>query len=210
MIKYFLIPLCLLLSGCSQKEEKPSSATMLNELRDVKKIYFAEMTVGKVAKIDDMKLSEATSLKQKVEAVLDKLKIGHRVAIYSYDTYIGAYIDLGELQPGDIKVDNESNIVRIQLPAVRTEILGRAFPLTEEHYRVTGLRSGIGAEERAQLKQKMGMQLRKEVESDTRAIEELKRNARSKAVAFLNAMTADMGYEAEVTFADDSGKEAGK
>lgn len=207
MSRFLLIPLCLAICSCSPKEPEPSSASMLNELREVQKIYFAEMTVGKVAKIDDTSLSEATTLQQKVKAVIDKLKIGDRVAIYSYDTYIGAYVDLGELQPGDIELDRDSDIIKIKLPAVRTEIIGRAFPLTEEHYRVTGLRSGIGAEERAELKQKMGMQLRKEVERDARAIEELKRTARGKAVSFLNAMMADLGYEAQITFAD-SGKEA--
>ena len=59
---------------------------LFSELRDMQSLVLAEMSLNKVGEISD---EGATG----VAAVVNSLKIGKRVAVYSYNTYLEAYMD---------------------------------------------------------------------------------------------------------------------
>lgn len=135
-----------------------------SEISSVNKLVLAQMTVSKMATIDDLNLHNADGIRQTASALIDAAKIGSRKAAYSYSTYMRAYIDMSALSPSDIKVDENSRAITLTLPEVNIEYLGRDMEIREEHYRVTGLRSEIDASERAELKERMNDAVMKEVD----------------------------------------------
>lgn len=189
-----LIIASLLPIGCNRTNDKDEHSVFYSELRDVNKLTLARMTISKMATIDDLKLDEARGLKQQATALLDAVKIGDRIGVYSYDTYLTAYMDMSALRPEDVVIDESNHTITLNLPPVRTEFSGRDMKMSENHYRVTGLRGNIGPKERAQLKEKMNDHLRKEVEQDSRFIATLTEQARSKATAWFSSLIEQAGY----------------
>ena len=189
-----LIIASLLPIGCNRTNDKDGHSAFYSELRDVNKLTLARMTIYKMATIDDLKLDEAQGLKQQATALLDAVKIGDRIGVYSYDTYLTAYMDMSALRPEDVVIDESNHTITLNLPPVRTEFSGRDMKMSENHYRVTGLRGNIGPKERAQLKEKMNDHLRKEVEQDSRFIATLTEQARSKATAWFSSLIEQAGY----------------
>lgn len=189
-----LIIASLLPIGCNRTNDKDGHSAFYSELRDVNKLTLARMTISKMATIDDLKLDEAQGLKQQATALLDAVKIGDRIGVYSYDTYLTAYMDMSALRPEDVVIDESNHTITLNLPPVRTEFSGRDMRMSENHYRVTGLRGNIGPKERAQLKEKMNDHLRKEVEQDSRFIATLTEQARSKATAWFSSLIEQAGY----------------
>lgn len=200
MIKRIILPaLCaLMLGACAKAPDR--GETFYTELRSVDKLVLASMTITKMATIDDMTLAEAKGLKQTADALLSTVKIGDRVAAYSYDTYLRAYVDMSALSPEDITVDEQARRVTINLPAIKTEFAGRDMGMREDHYRITGLRSDIDARERAEIKERMNRHLKEEVEQkDTfRAI--VAEQARNKARRYFESLLAPAGYTAVINF----------
>lgn len=189
-----LIIASLLPIGCNRTNDKDGHSAFYSELRDVNKLTLARMTISKMATIDDLKLDEAQGLKQQATALLDAVKIGDRIGVYSYDTYLTAYMDMSALRPEDVVIDESNHTITLNLPPVRTEFSGRDMRMSENHYRVTGLRGNIGPKERAQLKEKMNDHLRKEVEQDSRFTATLTEQARSKATAWFSSLIEQAGY----------------
>lgn len=187
-----ILPLMLaflsLVCGCRKQE-----VNVFHELQDVQKLVLAEMTVNKVGTISD-------DGAKGIDALVNGLKVGKRIAAYSFHTYIEAYIDLSELSSDDITVDRERKLVKLTLPAVRTQYLGRDLGVTEEHYRVSGLRSQITAEERAQLKEKMNKSLKEDVRNNDEYRSMLVKEAQAKARGFFSILLKDWGYDSEITF----------
>ncbi len=169
----------LLLSGCSDK-----TTAVYTQIKDVKKLVVSEMTIGKIGKLP----GDWT----------DVFKIGDRVAIYSYNTYMRAYIDLSELTPEDITITKDH--CTLVLPPVRTEFTGRDWSMTEEHYRVTGLRFQVNPAERQQLKDIMFEHLRDEVESDGQFRAKLIREGQEKARSYFGILLSTWGYTSDITF----------
>lgn len=186
-----------MLAGCAHEED---SRNYYSEVKSVNKLVLAQMTVSKMATIDDLKLEEANGLKQAAGALIDAMKIGDRKAAYAYDTYLRASIDLSALAPEDVRVDKKARTITLNLPAVTTEYLGRDLGIREIHYRVTGLRSQIDAEERAAVKEKMNTMLKREVEDRPFFREKLIAQAKTKAVAFFQALLGSEGYTVAVNF----------
>ena len=210
-ILYMALSLCLTgaLAGCSGREadaapgagaEQPG-VIMLEEIRSVNKLVLARMTISKMGVVRDrVDLSKAKGWKQVTAGLVDAVKIGSRKAAYSYDTYMQAYIDLSALSPDDITVDEESRTVTLRLPEIRTEFIGRDIPLREEHYRVTGLRSAVDAEERADVKERMNTRLRPEVEANPRFRTELVQKAEEKGRLYFRTLLGSEGYDVNVVF----------
>ncbi len=165
---------------------------MFSELRDMQSLVLAEMSLNKVGEISD---EGATG----VAAVVNSLKIGKRVAVYSYNTYLEAYMDLSELTAADVAVDGRGRFAKLVLPPVRTRFVGRDMEVVEEHYRVSGLRSDVSPRERSQLKELMNASLKKEVEGNDEYRRMLTEQARAKAVGFFTALLRGRGYECEVS-----------
>lgn len=190
--------IAILLAGCAGKSE--STVSPYEELRDTERLCLAEMAVGKVGKISDRRLRDASSLTEGIDAALNHLKIGDRVAIYSFDTYMSAYIDMSRLRPGDVTIDEKTKTCHVTLPPIEIETTGRDIKLKEEHYRVTGLRSQIRPEERAALKEEMSRVVAAEIDNDPRLRQTLIDTARSKARSFVTMLVSRQGYSADISF----------
>ena len=179
----------LLAVSCTEKKE----VNVFHELQDVQKLVLAEMSLNKVGTISDMGAKG-------LDAFVNEFKFGDRVAAYSFHTYIEAYIDLGELRDADVVVDEKRKLVKLTLPSVQTQYIGRDVGVTEEHYRVSGMRSQITAQERAQLKDKMSKSLREDIRKNPEYRSMLIKEAQSKARGFFSILLKDKGYDSEITF----------
>ena len=188
------------LSFASCKEKENPEVEMVSRLRDVSRLELARMTVGKVGMISDHKYEDAKTLEQKTVAMLNAMKIGNRIGVYSYDTYLTAYIDLSELSADDISIDLKSNVAHVALPPVKIITDGREPQLHEVHYRVTGLRSSIRPDERARLKSQMAAEVRKETAVSDGTMEVLRDEARRKAAAWFGEIVGSWGYTPDITF----------
>lgn len=188
----------LLLSSC--KEKADPEMEMVSRLRDVSRLELAQMTVGKVGMISDHKYEDAKTLEQKTRAMLDAMKIGNRVGVYSYDTYLTAYIDLSEISADDIEIDKKTNVAHVTLPAIQVITDGREPQLHEVHYRVTGMRSSIKPEERARLKAQMAAEVKKEMAANEGSKEVLRDEARRKATAWFSEILTEWGYTPDISF----------
>lgn len=195
------IIIVLIATGCLNEEP---ARKLYTEVKSVDKLLLAQMTVTKMASVDDVSIDDAKGMKQTIAALADAVKIGDRKAAYSYSTYIRAYMDLSELQPSDLLVDNRRKTIILNLPDVKTEFAGRDMEIKEEHYRVSGLRSNIRPEERAALKEKMNTQLKKEVRENPEFQEKLEALARGKAKSYFTSLLGRDGYEVIVNFKSPS------
>lgn len=180
-------------AGCSREASDDASPRFYEQITSADKLVLASMAVTKSATVSDGNREGDASL-------ADRMKIGSRVAAYSYDTYLRAFIDLGQLKPSDIVLDRETRTMTITLPPIETEVAGRDAALREEHYRVTGMRSEIDPRERAALKERMNASLMAEIVSDPRFDRMLTNAAREKAAAFINRIAEAEGYAAEIIF----------
>lgn len=201
--KYLSIALVLMLSACTKQTR--ADYNYVDELRSVNKLVLAQMTVSKMATIDDLPLDDARGIKQTAAAMLDIIKIGNRKAAYSYDTYLRAYVDMSQLSPDDVRVDHDARTVSITLPPIETEFEGRDITVKEDHYRVTGLRSNIDQYERAEMKEMMNASLKNEVESNPEFRRRLIREAQAKARAYFEALADKEGYTVIVDFKPGKG-----
>ena len=188
---------CQLLDGMKETAEQRN---YLSEVKSVNKLVLAQMTISKMATIDDIDLSKADGMKQMAAGLMDAVKVGNRKAAYSYDTYLKAYVDLSSLTPDDLKVDDATKTITLTLPPVQTEFAGRDMEIREDHYRVSGLRSEIEAKERAEIKEKMNTALKQEVEEKSEFLSRLESEARTKAVAYFKALLGSDGYNVIVNF----------
>lgn len=186
-------------TGC---REKPSDEdrTYYSELRAVKKLVTGRMTISKMATIDDIRLDEAQGLRQTASALLAAIKPGSRKAAYSYNTYLRAYIDMDRLTPDDIRLSPDGKTLEIDLPPVEIEFAGRDAEIREEHYRVTGLRSNINADERARLKEEMNTLLKEEVRQNPAIASRLMEIAKTKTISFFTQWGANHGLDVKVNF----------
>lgn len=185
-------------SACNKREEV--QLDVYESLREVNRLELARMTVGKVGMVSDPEWKDTKDWEGKAQVIWNSMKVGKRIGVYTYDTYVTAYVDLSKLQPGDISVDREAGTVDILLPRVEVMVDGREPQLHEMHYRVTGFRSRIRPEERAALKAQMAKEVKRELSSSHQAMETLRRNAEDKARAWVVGLAEDWGLAAKVEF----------
>lgn len=180
-MKRILLLAALALAACTHEHDTTS---LYDDVRSVDKMVFASMSVSKLGVLD----SESF------------WKIGDRIAAYSYRTYLEAYIDLSALRRDDVKIDESAKTVTITLPPVQTALAGRDMEMTEEHYRVTGLRSQIRPEERAEVKERINAKVLSEIESDPQFRAMLTESAKTKARTYFETLLKARGYTATVDF----------
>lgn len=192
-----MLGLTMVISGC-HRDERPQK--IYTEVKSVNKLMLAQMTITKMAVVDDVSMEDANGFKQTVAAITDAFKIGDRKAAYSYNTYLRAYIDMKDFESSDILIDDKHKTIILNLPDVKTEYAGRDMEIKEEHYRVSGLRSDISASERASLKEKMNESLKKEVEENPQFREKLESQARGKAKDYFTSLLGKDGYNVIVNF----------
>lgn len=177
------------ISGCSRHHDDPS--LYASRIQSVQKLVLAQMTISKMATIDDIRLDEAQGIKQVASAILANLKIGDRKGAYSYDTYMRAYVDLSDFDANNVCISDDGKQIEITLPEIQTEFAGRDLTIRELHYRVTGLRSKIGADERAKVKEMMNQSLIDEVQNNQTFTNELIASARQNAQTYFQCMFGD-------------------
>ena len=200
-----ILAVSLALGSCSKKDERPDVYTTVTA---VNKLVLAQMSISKMSVTADLPMGSAKGLKQTTAALIDKLKIGDRKAAYSFDTYLQAYVDLSLLRPEDVVVDPRTFTVTITLPPIFTEFVGRDAEIREDHYRVTGMRSQVSAQERAEIKARMSEILREEVETNPRFSEAIMSVARQKGVEYFRSLLSAEGYKVNVKFRNSAGNEA--
>lgn len=193
--------MALMLGACHRAPDPEAmAARYASELRTTDRLQLASMTIGKMATVADTPLSEARTLRQSADALIDKLKIGSRVAAYSFNTTLTAYIDLSTIAASDFRFSPDGKEVAVTLPRVKTTFDGRDFEMREEHYRVTGMRSQVNAPERARLKQQMTEDLIEDIRKDPTYSDILIEKAQAKAEAFFTDLFAARGIKATVSF----------
>lgn len=172
--------------GCGkQQEELPVDHTKLIEVvRSGDKMVFSQMSVKKTMK------SERKAW----------YKVGKRIAVYSYDTYLRAYIDMTEIGADDIVFDDRAKTVSVKLPKVKTELDGREMELHKEYENIGLLRSHLDSKERAEMKEQANADLLRELDEDPVFMRKLRDTAERKAREYFQDLFAANGYTATITF----------
>lgn len=199
----FTLFLTLILGSCARRTH--DAPDFYSEIRAVDKLILSETRVTKMATVRAPDYTDAETIGDRAAALFNSLKVGQRVAVYSYDTYIQSYIDLSSLTPADVVVNDRDRTVTLYLPPVQTELAGRDGTLREEHYRVTGFRSDIGPQERARLKERMNSELLHEIESGTIA-RASRESARGKALEYFATLISASGYRPIISIKDSSSR----
>ncbi len=191
-MKYLkFIVIAILMIGCTNKPPIDHVA-IYEEIRYADKMELASMAVTKTVK------TERT----------DWYKVGKRIAVYSYDTHLKAYIDLSELEPKDLEFDEDNKTVRISLPPIAIEIAGRDMELRKEYENIGLFRTEIDPKERAKMKELANSSLKKELNSNPEFKQKLIETARNKARKYFETLLKNTGYTAIVRFSDDSDTKA--
>lgn len=185
ILKLMVFGLCLLpiLAGCSKKGDP----VLYSEIKSVDKMVFATMSVTKMATMESS----------------DWYTIGKRIAAYSYDCYLRAYIDLSTLQMDDLAFDDNTMTVKVTLPPVITEVTGRDMEMKKEYENIGLLRSELDSKERAEIKEIANKSFMEEV--DTPKFQEpLIESAQKKARKYFETLFAAYGYTASIDFKSNS------
>lgn len=175
-----------ILISCSKKPTHDHTQ-LYEEIRHVNKMEFASMAVTKTVKTDRS----------------DWYKVGKRIAVYSFDTYLKAYIDLYEFEMGNMEFDEENKTVKVTLPPIKIEIAGRDMEMKKEYENVGMFRTEIDSKERAKMKEKASSDLKKELESNPEYKQRLEDTARRKARSYFENLFKNAGYTAFIRFSDE-------
>lgn len=175
----------LALPGCSKPDENGTDK-LYQEIKASDKMVLASMAITKTARTERD----------------NWYKVGKRIAVYSYDTYLQAYIDLSALKPEDFSIDEDKKTAIITLPPIKTEFAGRDMEMKKVYENIGILRSDIDARERAELKEKANDSLIREVDESPMFRQRLETTAKIKAVSYFQDLMASRGYKATVVFPD--------
>ncbi|MDE6290203.1 MAG: DUF4230 domain-containing protein [Muribaculaceae bacterium] len=175
------------LFACS-KEQAPDHTQLYEEIRQVNRMEFASLAVTKTVK------TERT----------DWYKVGKRIAVYSYDTYLKAFIDMNLLAQEDLEFDEENKTVSVTLPPIQIEIAGRDMEMKKEYENVGMFRTEITSQERTKMKEKANEELKKELKGNPEYKQRLDRAARQKARSYFESLFKNAGYYPSIRFSDES------
>lgn len=172
--------IALLACACSKTE----NTGLYQEIKSVDKMVFATMAITKTAKMESS----------------DWYTIGKRIAVYSYDSYMQAYIDLSTLQPEDLVFDDRNMTVRVTLPPIVTEVTGRDMEMRKEYENIGIFRSDLDSKERAEIKEKANASFKAEIEENPVFVQQLTEAARRKARKYFETIFEANGYTAIIDF----------
>ena len=170
--------LVCLMSACS----KSDNTDLYQEIKSVDKIVFAKMAITKTVFNNQENI------------------LGKRYAAYSYDTYARAYIDLSSLQTDDLVFDDKAKTVKVMLPVVVAELIGRDVEMREEYKNITGMRFDLEEKEIAKLKEDGNINMKKEWEENPMFKEHLIEAAKRKARKYFESIFEANGYIASIDF----------
>lgn len=169
-----------IMSSCARTDTKG----LYQEIKSVDKMVFASMAITKTAKMESS----------------DWYTIGKRIAVYSYDSYMRAFVDLSALQMDDLIFDEDAKTVKVMLPPVTTEITGRDMELRKEYDNIGVLRSDLDSKERAEIKEIANASFKAEVEENPMFRQQLIEAAKRKARKYFETIFEANGYTASIDF----------
>ncbi len=169
-----------LLWSCS----KPDHAELYQEIKSADKMVFASMAITKTAKLESKRW----------------YTVGKRIAVYSYDSYMRAYVDLSELQEEDIVFDEKNKKVKVTLPPVKIEVSGRDMDMRKEYDNIGLFRDSLDAKERAAIKEIANKSFNKEIVKNAVFREQLTESAKRKARTYFETIFKGNGYEPIIDF----------
>lgn len=109
--------------GCSDGNNE-AKQLFVSHIRRCNRLNLGEMRISKTATIEDLKLSDADGPRQTVAALLDAVKIGDRKAVYSYDTYLTAFIDLSAFRKKTLTLTPMQSVFASRSPLCRPACRG--------------------------------------------------------------------------------------
>lgn len=170
--------------AAAEAEKKAARQATFENIKSAHRMVFATMTITKAVRTDRTAW----------------YKVGQRVAVYSYDTYMDASVDLSSLSPDDIVWNDSDSTVTVTLPPVVTSLSGRDPQLRLDYENIGVFRSEISSEERATMKEQANAELRREVAENPVFRENLTAQAREKARQWLTALLGTDGWKVNVNF----------
>lgn len=178
---FLLLSFAVWISGCNKTYDNG----FYQEIKSINKMVFANMTLTKTAIFNDY----------------DNYKIGKRIAAYTDDFYLQAYIDLTKLKEQDLVFDDKNNTVEIFLPPIETEVLGRDIGGMKPIYDNIGLlRSNLSMKERAKIQEDVNQKFLDEVVNNPTFKNQLTETAQKKATKYFEMLFDSYGYKAKVKF----------
>ena len=186
-----LFTVCVLASTILASCAKIDNKELYQEIKSVDKMVFASMAITKTAKMEN-----STSL-------------GKRIAVYSYDSYMRAYVDLSSLQMDDLVFDEDAKTVKVSLPPVITEISGRDMEMRKEYDNIGMLRPDLDSKERAEIKEKANASFKTEVEDNPMFKQRLIEAAKRKARKYFETIFEANGYTASIDFKSSNSNNSG-
>ena len=181
-LKFILVPavVTVLLAACGKNDTNQ----LYQEIKSVDKIVFASMAITKTAIMNDDHWYTVTK----------------RIAVYSYDSYMRAYVDLSQLQMEDLIFDEDGKTVKVMLPPVMTEITGRDMDMRLEYDNIELLRHSLNSKERAEIKEEANASFKTEVEENPMFKQQLTDAAKRKARKYFETIFDANGYTASIDF----------
>lgn len=183
LIKIALFGMLMPLLSCSSKVD---NRELYQEIKSVDKLVLSSMAITKTGKFDPTDDPW--------------YKSGKRIAVYSYDSYMRAYIDLSSLQLEDMKFDDNAKTVKVVLPPIVTEVVGRDMEMRKVYDNIRFWRSELDSKERAQVKEAINASFKKEVAENPSFREHLTEAAKRKARKYFENIFEANGYTASIDF----------
>lgn len=180
LIGYLLVSVLAMMSSCTKSDNNG----LYQEIKSVDKMVFAKMSITKTVVNNQENL------------------FGRRIAGYSYDTYARAYIDLSSFQVEDLVFDDKKKTVKVILPPVKAELIGRDCEMREAYKNITGWRWDLDEKEINSLKEEGNKSMRDEWESNPMLKAHLIEAAKRKARKYFEEIFENSGYMASIEFKD--------
>lgn len=180
---FFILIIVVFVTGCHKSE----TSSIYQELKSVNKMVFAKMAITKTALNEDF-------------GTWYKAEWGKRIAAFSYDTYMRAYIDLSSLQMEDLTFDENTHTVHVLLPPIQTELTGRDIEMKEVYSNYTGGRDSLEVKEITKLKEDANTDLKNEIEENPMYKKHLIEAAKFKARKYFETIFEENGYVASIDF----------
>lgn len=179
-------------ASCSGNDDKDRMSDSISMMKDYAPDFYQEW--HRAARIEFASMTVTKTITTERSAWY---KIGDRIAVYSFDIYLKAYIDMDKLGPSDISVDKDNKVITVKLPPVQSEIAGRSAELKEVYENIGLFRSRPDSRERADLKEKANEDFKKEFSANPVYRRELESTAQRKAHAYFEALGEAAGYRVE-------------
>lgn len=174
---------------------------LYQSIKDINELQLMEFSLTKTVTIrdrydedlEDESNNWISSITKIINAAEKKLKKGSRVGVYGISRDYEVTLDISQLTPNDIIINN--NNISLSIPDVEIRSLGDNLKPTVYHERVSAWRSEIGLEEKERMMRKASKILDKEFqESSDSLYTEIKKQARLKAESWFKTILKDWGY----------------